>query len=212
MDALVEKMTKSFNVAFMKHVELIKQMVEKRCDVLEREVFDMKDRYDEVRKENEKLKDRIAESDKKIQSLETKVGENRGSFINLKQSQLKNDLVLINSKNEDPLNVTLGKLNYAKTTGKTKEGKFSYYYSFKDLKDKLNILKQKPTLKEQNVYIFSPLCAEMKKLQQMANQLRDQGRLTKVWFYRDELFGQVVDGDRYCIKLESDIEFLKLRE
>ena len=34
----------------MKHVELIKQMVEKRCDVLEREVIDMKDRYDEVKK------------------------------------------------------------------------------------------------------------------------------------------------------------------
>ena len=76
--------------------------------MLEREVFDIKDWYDEVKKENEKLKARIIESDKKINSLETKVGENRGFFINLKQSLLKNDLVLINSKNEDPLNVTLG--------------------------------------------------------------------------------------------------------
>ena len=41
--------------------------------MLEREVFDIKDRYDEVNKENEKLKDRIIESDKKINSLGTKV-------------------------------------------------------------------------------------------------------------------------------------------
>ena len=65
MDALVEKMTKSFNDAFMKHVELIKQMFEKPCDVLEREVFDIKDRYDEVKKENEKLKDHNIENDKR---------------------------------------------------------------------------------------------------------------------------------------------------
>jgi len=139
--------------------------------------------------------------------LELKAGENRGLIIEAKQEKLKNDLVVI-SPDSQSLAIPLGKLNTAPYVRQTKKGQFIYNYSFKDLKDKIDIIKKRSEMKEKNIIVFSPICPELKKLHVAATDLKEKGRLSKVWFYRDQLYAQHVNGDRYSVKSEVDIDFL----
>ena len=73
--------------------------------MLENDLFTLKEPNEKIKTENAALKEKHDHLQKKFGNLEKKAGENRGMLINAWQENLKNDLIAITSKPEDPLGV-----------------------------------------------------------------------------------------------------------
>jgi len=204
---MISEMTKTFINAIEQQTRTMKEIMEKKIDVMEHEVFSIKEKLEECQKENNSLKDLLKAQDNEITAIKTRLGENRTAIIENKQSKLKNDLVAICQTALDPLSVPLKNLNGPTIHRTTAKGLHIFTYSFKDIRDKIDHLKKKKGLKEQNIQLFSPLCPELKNLLRRANQVKENGTVEKVWLYRDQLYVSPREGERIAIKNEFDMEF-----
>ena len=132
---MIERLTKK--ISSKQQTQVIKDVVEKRLDVLEHDVFTLKELNKKIITENAALKEKHDHLQEKFKNLKKKAGENCGMLINARQEKLKNDLIVITSKPEDPLGVVHKQLISPKTSRQTKGGKFLFSYSFKNINDKL---------------------------------------------------------------------------
>jgi len=208
MERMVQVLTKTVTDAICQQTKTIKEMFDKRIDSLEHSLFTANEKVEKVEKENELLKEEIKKQREAFDSLEKKVGENRALLIEERQEKLRTDLIIIRQPDAAQFDIPLGKLDGTPTQRQNLKGESISYYKFKDIRDKIDILKEKAELRKKKITVFSPLCAEMKALRDSANSLLEKGRVTKVWFHRDRLYAQHTNGDRYQIKSEVDIDFL----
>ena len=207
VEQLFTKLTKTFTDALEKQTMMMKSIIEKRLDVMEHDLFTIKEREENTKLENEALKAELKDQKTQIEDLLMKAGQNRGMAIESKQERLRNDLVVICPTQGDPFNVKHEKLSQPKNC-RNQSGKFIYTYKFVDFQDKIECLKRRKELEQRGIKVFGPLCSEMKTLLKKANDLKDNQKVTKVWIYSDKIYAEAKNGDRYAIKSEHDIDFL----
>ena len=70
---------------------MMKSIIEKRLDVMEHELFTIKEREENTKLENEALKAEFKNQKTQIEDLLMKTGQNRGMAIESTQERLKND-------------------------------------------------------------------------------------------------------------------------
>jgi len=210
LKVMIQQMTQTFVKAIEQQTVTIRSILEKKIDVLEHDVFNVKERMDCIQKENTALKENLRVVEKENEDLKSKLGLNRGAIIDLKQAELKNHLVAISSNSANPLNVPLKKLTGPTRHHTTAKGLHIFTYPFIDINDKIDFLKKKKELQESlKIKLFSPLCPELKQLLNMANELKEQGKINRAWIHRDRLYVSQADNDRFPIKCEFDIDFYK---
>jgi len=207
MQKMVKDMTTTFMAAIEKQTNTIKEIMERKIDVLEHDLFEVKERLDRVEKVNKDLQEKLKTSEEDKEDLRARLAENRSLIIEAKQEKLKYDLVAISPTGSNPLDVPLKNLTGPTIHRTNAKGQHIFQYSFKDIRDKIDHLKRRKELKEQHINLFSPLCPELKNLLQRANGLREKGTFTKVWVHRDRLYIAQSEGDRFPIRNEYDLDF-----
>ena len=175
VEQLFTKLTKTFTDALEKQTMMMKSIIEKRLDVMEHDLFTIKEREENTKLENEALK---AELRDQIEDLLMKAGQNRGMAIESKQERLRNDLVVICPTQGDPFNVKHEKLSQPKIC-RNQSGKFIYTYKFVDFQDKIECLKRRKELEQRGIKVFGPLCTEMKTLLKKAYDLKENQNLCR---------------------------------